>query len=277
MTIQRILVLGATGRIGTILRETWAPDMALWQGRREFAVPGGAAPLVFDPISQQQGLIQAGQGCSTVLCLAGAVPGRNDAMEDNIALARAAIHIGAGLGARVLLSSSAAVYGVQQGPLDETTPPRPVADYGRAKLEMEREGARLGAELGVPVTALRIGNIAGIDAILGNWRPGFALDCFPDGRTPRRSYIGPVTLSCVIQSLCRAETLPDLLNLAAPEVIEMGALLDAAGLEWVPRPAPDHAIAEVSLATTRLEGFHPLPPEASLPETMVAEWRAQSR
>ena len=40
MTIQRILVLGATGRIGTILRETWAPDMALWQGRREFAVPG---------------------------------------------------------------------------------------------------------------------------------------------------------------------------------------------------------------------------------------------
>lgn len=268
------LVLGASGRIGQSLRFRWGAEAALWQTRR---ARNGEGWLECDPLGDPAGLADLAARSSQILCLAGPVPGAAGDMLDHVKLAEACVLAAARDGQRVILASSAAVYGATAGLLREELPPAPLHPYGQAKADMEARAFTLGRELGVAVTVLRIGNIAGFDAILGGWRPGFRLDQFADGRTPRRSYIGPVTLSGVIQSLCRAETLPDLLNLAAPEPIEMGALLDAAGLEWVPRPAPDHAIAEVSLATARLEGFHPLPPEASLPETMIAEWRAQSR
>ena len=53
----------------------------------------------------------------------------------------------------------------------------------------------------------------------------------------------------------------------------MGALLDAAGLAWTPRPAPDTAIAQVALDTALLQGLSALPASASLPATLVAQWR----
>ncbi len=186
----------------------------------------------------------------------------------------AAVRLGAALGARVLLASSAAVYGSEQGLLREDRALAPLSDYGRAKAEMEAEGARLGQVLGVAVTALRIGNIAGLDAILGGWRPGFVLDWFADGRTPRRSYIGVSTLARVLERLVRTSDLPPVLNVAAPGMVEMGALLDAAGLAWTPRPAEEGAIPEVALDVARLAAFHPFAPRDSLPAAMVAEWRA---
>lgn len=143
---------------------------------------------------------------------------------------------------------------------------------------MEARAAELGAELGVSVTSLRIGNIAGIDAILGGWRPGFQLDQFRDGRTPRRSYIGLVTLARVLGDLVAPgivpDTLPEILNVAAPGTVEMGALLDAAGLAWTPRAAPEGAIARVCLSTRVLERFTPLSDTDGTASAMVAEWRS---
>ncbi|MGE4325715.1 MAG: NAD-dependent epimerase/dehydratase family protein [Pseudodonghicola sp.] len=280
MGFARILVLGASGRIGSILRRWWPEGRGIWQARPAPGRQDGAGWLIGDPLAEPLLLDRLRGEVAAVLGLAGGTPTSlrpGDDMAANVDLGLAAVRIGAGLGVPVLLASSAAVYGAQGGLLAETTPPRPVSDYGRAKAAMEAGAADLGRDLGVPVTSLRIGNIAGADAILGGWRPGFTLDRFADGRTPRRSYIGPVTLARVLERLCLTPDLPGLLNIAAPGMVEMGALLDAAGLAWVPRPAPDGAIAQVALDVTGLCGRLPLVPATAA--GLVAEWRdlAQDR
>jgi nucleoside-diphosphate-sugar epimerase len=172
-----------------------------------------------------------------------------------------------------LLASSAAVYGAQSGLLTEEGTCHPVSDYGQAKLDMETRGAALSRKLQIGVSSLRIANIAGADAILGNWREGFALDRFADGQTPRRSYIGPATLAEVMTALSAANGLPDILNIAAPGVTAMGDLLDEAGLAWSPRPAPSTAIPEITLSTERLEHHVPLDVGDGTPRSLVAQWR----
>lgn len=270
MHFPRVLVLGATGRIGGILRKCW-PAGAIWQCR-------GRAPdaqhnwCVCDPLAEPEALARAAAGCDAILCLAGGVPGRGD-VTVSTPLAEAAVRAGATSGARVLLASSAAVYGAQAGVLEEGRPPAPLSDYGRTKAHMETCAAALGIRLGVPVTTLRIGNVAGIDAILGGWRPGFRLDRFADGRTPRRSYIGAGTLARVLGDLVAAADLPPVLNVAAPGAVEMGALLEAAGLDWTPRVAPDSAIPEVVLSTAALERITSFAPVESTAAEMVAQWR----
>ncbi|MEP3334394.1 NAD(P)-dependent oxidoreductase [Sedimentitalea sp.] len=271
MQFPKTIVLGATGRIGMILRKCWDQRAISWQTRKPRA---GAGWVVVDPLGEPEALKRAADGCAAILCLAGVVPGRSGAgaMADNIALAEAALRAAAP-GTRVLLASSAAVYGATPGLLHEDCPPAPLSDYGRAKAAMERRGAELGAARGVAVTALRIGNVAGVDAILGGWAPGFRLDQFPDGRTPRRSYIGVQTLARVLRDLITASDLPDVLNVAAPGGIEMGALLDAANLGWTPRAAPDTAIADVQLCTGRLAQFTGFTATDSEAATMVRQWR----
>ncbi|MFT7592951.1 MAG: UDP-glucose 4-epimerase [Paracoccaceae bacterium] len=296
MQIPTVLVLGATGRIGTILRKSWSqdpiwgqnPGKVVWQTRHDFA---GIGPdwCVLDPLRQPKALARAAawlagqKGQAVILCLAGVVPGQSRAggaegdLADNTALAKAAIRAGQVAGARVLLASSAAVYGNQAenqaGVLDEAAPLAPQNDYARAKVAMETRGATLGAKLGVPVTSLRIGNIAGIDAILGGWRPGFQLDQFADGGTPQRSYIGMLTLARVLGDLVLAKNLPEVLNVATPGMMEMSALLDAAGLAWTPRPAPDSAIARVCLSTRALERFTSLSDAEATASEMLRQWR----
>jgi nucleoside-diphosphate-sugar epimerase len=276
MPLSGVLVLGATGRIGRALQQCWGrsggPDPILWQCRpghptlRNQALSRADIDILQDP----DALARAAQGRAVILCLAGGVPGRGD-LRDNAALAAAAVRAGARVGARVILTSSAAVYGAQSGLLGEQTPCRPLTEYGRAKAEMEAAGGALGRELGVPVCCLRIGNIAGLDAALGGWQPGFRLDRFADGRTPQRSYIGVQGLARVLAGLCTAAKLPDALNVAAPGAIEMGALLDAADLGWTARPAPDSAIAKVLLDVTALQRILPIA-QATAGE-MVTEWR----
>jgi nucleoside-diphosphate-sugar epimerase len=177
------------------------------------------------------------------------------------------------VGARVLLTSSAAVYGNQTGILSEAGPVAPASPYGQAKHDMEQQAAVLGAELGVSVCVLRIGNIAGVDAILGGWRPGCRLDRFADGRSPARSYIGAQTLARVLADLVATPDLPDVLNIAEPGPVEMSALLDAADLAWIPQDAPDTAIPQVELDVRRLQTLCPWLPGAADPARMVAQWR----
>lgn len=261
-----------------ILRKCRPFGLALWQSRTGGRTDDDPGWIGVDLLGDAAGLARSARGCDRILCLAGVTPaaaaGGAD-MGDNARLALAAVRAGAAAGASVLLSSSAAVYGNPGAEtLEEDGPANPLSDYGRAKLEMEREAAALGAELDVPVTSLRIGNIAGVDAILGGWRPGFRLDRFADGRSPERSYIGPATLARVLGDLARAERLPPVLNIAAPGVVEMAALLDAAGLDWTPQPAPETAIARVALSTKRLETVTEFTAGDSRAGTMVAQWRA---
>lgn len=259
MQKPRVLVLGAGGRIGSLLLKRWPAGLARPGGRALFADPGAMAA--------------AAQGCASILCLAGVTPAGAAAggdLADNTRLALAALRAGAAAGVPVLLASSAAVYGARGG--DETIRLEPQSGYGRAKVAMEEDAAALAHDLGVAVTALRIGNIAGLDAALGGWREGFALDTFADGATPRRSYIGMIALARVLERLCTDGAPPGALNIAQPAPVAMGALLDAAGLPWTPRPALPGAIAQVELDLTRLLSLCPLP--AADPAALVAEWRA---
>ena len=241
-----IAVLGASGTLGRIIRKVWGEEGVRYVGRR----PDVA-------------------GCQAVLDLRGMVNGRGD-VYDNISIARTALDAAADAGAgHVFLPSSAAVYGESSGVQTEDMS-APCSDYGHAKLEMER----MAAEHPHPSTCLRIGNVAGADAILGGWRPGFSLDQLPDGSTPARSYIGPTCMARVLRDLMGLKDLPPVLNLAAPCVVEMGSLLDFADLPWKTRPATPQTIPRVELSTARLESLVRFAPKDRTPEGIVADWRA---
>lgn len=296
------VVLGASGRIGRVLRHCWPQELPAtasisWQTRRPVPpLSPHETQLCLDPLAQPEALSDLLQGAEVVLCLAGSIPGRTgrsggsgpghrDDLADNWRLGEAVVQAAAKAASqggapppRVLLTSSAAVYGNRSGLLRENAPLHPANGYGAAKLEMEQRSLALAAALGVPVTALRIGNIAGLDAILGGWRAGFTLDRFSDGRSPRRSYIGVRTLARILAALVAQPQLPAVLNLAQPGPVEMAALLRAAGRDFAWRPAPEAAIAEVNLDVTELRhclaaaGPQPLVPAD--PGRMLAEWAA---
>jgi nucleoside-diphosphate-sugar epimerase len=266
------LVLGGTGRIGGVLRRFWPSEQGVWQ-TRSLILENGWLEL---DIMDQTAMKSAAKGRDVILCLAGVTNDKvrqGGSFADNTALALAAVRAAATSGARVLVASSAAVYGNQSGVLHEENPLIPHSDYGQAKADMEEQVATLANDLGVQTCAMRIGNIAGIDAILGGWKPGFRLDVFGDGRSPRRSFIGLKTLARVMADLIQASNLPPALNVAAPDVVEMGGLLDAAGLKWSGQMAPDTAIPEVCLATDKLQRLSPMTAQASLAKNLVAEWR----
>lgn len=273
------LILGANGRIGQALRR-FIPQGLRLQARQ---IPQNTQDAwhVFAPLEAPEALRAAAQGCGQIVCLAGAVPGRNSArhdgvggdLADNSRLALAAIEAAADAGcARVFLASSAAVYGASKGPMREDQPLRPTNPYGQAKADMEAAAQARGRALGVQVCALRIGNVAGFDAILGGWKPGFTLDQFPDGSTPRRSYIGVQSLAHAIGDLLKVPDLPPALNVAQPRPIEMGDLLAGAEREFTTRPAPDGAIPEVVLDVTLVQSCLKTPMVPACGISLVAQW-----
>mgnify|MGYP005850298485 CR=1 FL=1 len=193
--MKRVLVMGASGRIGAYLRQFW-PGLGLdpvWQYRAN--APDGA--LLWSPLAYS---VPDVGPVDTVVCLSGVTQGA--ALALNTDLARAALDAARVLGAkRVLLASSSAVYGASPGPHFEDGPCAPATPYGVSKLTMEQAAlAQAGA---LAVCCLRIGNIAGADALLGGLTPGTVpvLHHFSDGRAPRRAYIGPKTLAHVLAQL----------------------------------------------------------------------------
>lgn len=289
----RVLVLGSGGRIGQFLVRSWASRppanlLPLWHARQaRAATPEHLAwDMLAQPLPgawQSQGRERNGPG-TVVLCLAGVVAGDHAALAQNSALALAALEAGQAMGARhVFLCSSAAVYGHASGPQPETAAPRPCSAYGAAKLEMERAALDWHARQAQPpgLTLIRIGNVAGADALLGCavLRPGpVALDRFANGHGPSRSYIGPGRLAAVLARLLalavsdRAQRLPRMLNIAEPGPVAMQALLQAAALPWHWRAAPATALQAQALDLARLARLMPLP--VADPARMVAEWRA---
>ncbi|MFN4157027.1 MAG: NAD-dependent epimerase/dehydratase family protein [Gemmobacter sp.] len=272
--MRPLLVLGGTGRIGSALRAVWPTFPGglrpVWQAR------DGRAGFLHWPILGANCPDDAASG--VILCLAG---GRADELASNTDLARATLAAArAQGGCHVFLASSAAVYAPGLG-LDEDAATRPPSAYGAAKLAMETAAQAMANQPGAPgLTILRIGNVAGCDALLGGWRPGreVTLDLVPgQAGGPLRSYIGPASLGAVLAALvARAvagAVLPRLLNIAAPHPVRMADLLRAAGLPWHWGPPNPAVIPAVTLDTARLQALVPLPPEASLPETMVREWR----
>lgn len=283
-----VVLVGAGGRVGRLICAHWpqitdAPVLlatsrsAHQAGLHWSPLHDGAAPLLRQ---------LDGQTPTALIMLAGVTPGPGvdeAALNTNHALAIACLDAArqAGIG-RVLLASSSAVYGLSPSatPFEETTPPAPLSPYGRAKLQME-QAAGPTRDAGMQVCALRIGNVAGADALLYPHRHRLAddmapvaIDAFADGLGPLRSYIGPASFARVLARLATMPgTLPPVLNIAAPHPVRMTALAQAAGLPFRMVPAPPTAHQSITLDTRRLAQLCDMPDSDSLPETMVQEWR----
>ena len=264
---MRVLVLGATGRIGKMLQVVWQDEASVtptWHGRN-------ASDITFDIMDDTDALRSAIGANDVVLNLAGATHHGDDLTDGpNQALARQILEHAQDT--PVLLISSAAIYGPQNGHLSEATKPQPVSDYGHDKLAMERVAADH-----PNAKVLRLGNVVGADALLGTPRSVYTVDRFANGLTPRRSYIAPQQLGMVFVKLINhIDKIPAIVNIATPEPVAMGDLLDAAGKNWQPRPAPPDAIAEVTLDTSSLEKLVKFAPDASQAGVLVKDWQQVS-
>lgn len=252
----RLALTGATGRVAQLLRLFLKSPV--WLDRHADLGDAG--------------------GSDALICLAGVTRGDAAALSANTDVAIAALEAAHRIGIpHVLLMSSAAVYGRASGLLTADLSPTPAAPYGTAKAAMEGAVADWCAlhPAGPRASILRLGNVAGADALLGNLKPGGVPDLhiFPDGTSPKRSYIGPRSLAHILTELAVHSGLPPIMNLGAPGLVEMADLLRAAGHRWAPVPAPPEAIAEVRLDTAPLAEIVPLPPEAATAQGMVAEWQ----
>ena len=285
-----ILLVGATGRVGRLLCHHWPanPHTPQLLPVRRRAEAGAGDGLVWSPLDGPQALLRNPTHPPPValVMMAGVTPGPavdDAALSLNRTLAEACLDAArqAGIG-RVLLASSAAVYGLDSNglALDETAPTAPISAYGRAKLDMEAAAAPA-RDAGLNVSVLRIGNVAGADALLGpltglhpDHHPPLRIDAFADGLGPLRSYIGAASLARVLATLsCLPGPVPDVLNIAAPDPVRMTALAKAAGWPFLLTPAPAHARQVVTLDCRRLHAICPEPPFENLPETMVQNWK----
>lgn len=282
---HRLLVIGASGRVGRLLSAHWAragaPVCLQTRGDPVRAALASLrwAPLEDGPAALARAMPATGRPAA-MLVLAGVTPwspgGGDVALNARLATACLEAAEAAGIG-RVLLASSASVYGggrVVPWREEEATGP-PASAYGAAKREMEAVGAAWRAR-GLSVCALRIGNVAGADALFTNaQREGLHfIDRFASGGGPVRSYIGPVSLARVIEALAQASELPAALNVAAPAPVAMADLARAAGGDWRWRPAPADAVEHFTLDCTALTARVHFAPAESTAAEMVAQWRA---
>lgn len=279
----RTLVVGSSGRVGILLRQHWflEPNGALdltYQTRRS---EGTGKDISWDPTRDPADNLSRQEQFDCMLVLSGVVPRPGADFEQNQAIAKACLTAAATADIpNVLLASTSAVYGAgQQEPFTEDGPMAPLNDYGRTKLDMEQQSLPLAKALGVGLCCLRIGNVAGADALMCN---GFALgdteklrlDQFEDGGTPVRSYIGPATLADVLQTLIRKrQDLPESLNIGAPAPLTMRDLAEAARFNYTLRPAPKSAHQNITLNCGLLETLHHFDQNDSKAGTMAAQVR----
>ena len=265
----RILLLGATGRVGRLLYACRDESAELVPVARKSA-PGC---LVWEPGQEPNGLPQV----DAIAAFWGVTPGDGGDLSQNVTLAADAQLLGAALGARLVLhASSVAVYAPSDVPLTEDAARAPSNAYGAAKSDMEDALAARSPDEPRPVS-LRIGSVAGAESLFASLARGgpVTLDRFEDGHGPGRSYIAPSHLLRVIASLALTDVaeVPHALNVAAPHPVAMADIVATAGREIVWREAPPDARQRVTLGTARLQSLCPLPPEASRPAHLVSEWR----
>jgi len=276
-----VLALGGSGRVGRMVRagfEVIGENRVIWQSRTP--ISGG---ICFAPLSDDGmgALVSAMKGRKVVFALAGVTPATGAPFDLNSTLAERTLLAAEQAGVpHVFFVSSAAVYGVSNVVHGEEETLTPVSDYGISKQRME-EGI-LQADSRVRAVILRIGNIVGADQLIG--RTGgdsagdIALDQFPDGGFPERSYMGPLTLATVLSQLFESALagadLPDIVNISAPEPVSMADLLRVAGYAFQARPAPAGAIRRVILDTARIQALVQMHEDAAEPAHMMAEWYA---
>jgi nucleoside-diphosphate-sugar epimerase len=258
MGAVRVLVVGATGRLGRVLRVGWAgrADLSpLWQTRGE---PPGPGWVAWDPLGAA-----AMPACDVVVDVAGVTQGAR--LDDNARLAAAIAT--AARGRRVLHAGSIAAYGDTGAAAAEDRPLAPRSPYGAAKAAAE-------AAVAGRAVVMRIGNVIGADALEAAVQAGpVVMDRFPDGQGPRRSCIGPAAFARVVAALVTTTAaLPAVINVALPGAVDLAAILRAADVPFAWREARPGAVALAAMDVGRLAAIVPLEPAD--PAAIAAEWRA---
>lgn len=237
--------MGANGRAGRLLAKAFAQCSKLTvhtHARR------GSHDLIWDPIAQSKQPFEefrvGHRTLDAVFLFFG--PGSHATPEELSVSSKSAVNaFKAAISAnipRVIIASTSAVYhpGVN---LTESSPINPAGSYGTIKHDFEREIGRLDNG-SANVSLLRIGNIAGADALLeqavGNAQEGrISIDKFSDGMAPIRSYISPITLAKVLETLALyPDPIPPVLNVGATPPMHMLDLASTANLDWTWRDAP---------------------------------------
>jgi nucleoside-diphosphate-sugar epimerase len=276
---MQVLITGAAGRLGRLLRAAWADCSPLgfepiWSSRRA----GSRQHVIWDILSGPAPDIGRD---AVILHLAGVLRGDRAMLSANPAMARSVCTFAQAAGAsHVFLASSAAVYGAAMRDHVEVQAPAPQSDYGHAKLAMEREALCWAHGLGpnAPgITCLRIGNVLGADALFcgADVSRHIVLDPVLGQRGgPIRSYIGPQAIAQVLAGLLlrASANLPKILNIAAPGAVSMADLLDAAQLPYSFGMPNADIIPKVCLSTKRLASLMPLCQTNAT--ALVADWRA---
>jgi nucleoside-diphosphate-sugar epimerase len=248
-----LVVTGADGRVGRLLRAAWAGQppkgvVPIWCARNS----GYWQDLLAGPLDP----VPTG---AVVLHLACDLSDGPDAAARSAAMASAvATAARQGRARHILFASTAAVYAPSDHDLDETSACQPTTAYGQAKLVAE--AACRAAAGPVPMTALRIGNVVGAGALIGAARGDGPVELDPvAGRPggPMRSWIAPGEMARLISQLARRADLPDALNLASPGALTMADLLGAAGYPWAYGPYRDQVLPRLTLDTTRLATYCP--------------------
>ncbi|WP_170162768.1 NAD-dependent epimerase/dehydratase family protein [Pacificibacter maritimus] len=290
-TPPKYIFLGASGRIGRLLTalyaEAAAPPVELfWQVRRRksdlknqflWSDFKEAAPLIdcAKSVGGIDGLFVFSSPAADISRAPSHTLSLTVSLVEQAIIAAKSARI-----PRVVVASSSAVYGAGCGvPFMESDPLEPVNPYGQAKRDMELRARELAQKLGIELCLLRIGNVAGADALLGAAGQRTAddepvsLDIYPDGAGPRRSYIGPERL---LEALCdlamHRAMLPTVLNIAAQRPVSMNALLDAAQIPWVARHVPASPKQDIVLNCEALAQLSGGAPSDSAADEIISQW-----
>jgi UDP-glucose 4-epimerase len=270
----RVLVFGAGGRLGRLLRLAWQRNpphrlAPLYHAR--------SGPSDFHWDHQSDSRLPA---ADVILALWGKTSGSADDLMANTTLAHASQKTARQSGARrVLHFSSAAVYGPAQD-ASETTPARPANAYGHSKLAMEQAIAGFPAEFpdeDIHHCCLRLANVVGADSLAPALRSDtpVTLDRFSDGRGPLRSYVGLGHLARILEALCKipVHSLPTILNISSPNPVEMQALAEAADKKILWQEAPETALQKVTLDSSRLAHLLPEVDALTTASQMITDWQ----
>ncbi|WP_296419550.1 NAD-dependent epimerase/dehydratase family protein [Pseudooctadecabacter sp.] len=267
---MQTVILGAQGQLGGVLHRHARRAGLDWtgQGRR------AGADVIWSLQDKPAEAVFPENG--TIINMIGYAGPDEDALQQaNIDATDRILTLAKAHGvAHVILASSAAVYGnAGTAPITEEAPLSPLTPYADSKVRMEALAQAAAGVAGSPaITILRIGNVAGSDALTTIARrriaAGAAMDLhrFADGTAPVRSYIGPRDLFDVVAALApQPPAAIRTVNVAAPDPVPLDHVMTAykthvlPDLVWQDAPAPDSVPKRVILSIQALRALVDLP------------------